>query len=112
MGFMSNGKWNNRSWVTETLEKQGLVDIEIKAQTIPSNWANLREFMDSIMSKIMATFPLKLWDKDDQKDLDLSYSQPWRASYWVNTGMILHLSLRWLHSLLQLESEVNKYVKE
>jgi SAM-dependent methyltransferase len=67
MGLLSDGKWNNRSWLVETLEKQGLVNIQIDVQPMPLEWLNVQEFMDSTFPKMMGMFPLKLWSKDDQE---------------------------------------------
>lgn len=60
MKFLSDGAWENRLWVIETLEKQGLIDVTAVAHLMLMRWNKVQEFMDSTFPIMMSMFPLKL----------------------------------------------------
>ncbi|KAM0196439.1 hypothetical protein ACHAPC_000154 [Botrytis cinerea] len=63
---LKDGAWENRLWVIETLEKQGLIDV--KAVVHPMlRWNKVQEFMDSTFPITMSMFPLKLWTEGDRE---------------------------------------------
>ena len=66
MKLLSDGAWENRLWMIETLEKQGLIDM--KAVVHPMlRWNKVQEFMDSTFPITMSMFPLKLWTEGDRE---------------------------------------------
>jgi len=66
MAGMSDGAWDNRSWVKETLEKRGFENVKIDVQRVDMEWSNVQELQDSIFPKMMSMAARKLWRKDDQ----------------------------------------------
>ena len=67
MTLMSEGAWDNRSWVIENLEKQGLVEVEAEVHPMSMKLASVEEFMDSTFPTTTTMFPLKPRDKEDQE---------------------------------------------
>ncbi|KAF7961130.1 hypothetical protein EAE96_000797 [Botrytis aclada] len=59
--------WENRLWVTETLEKQGLFDAKAVVHPMSMKWNKVQEFMDSSFPIMMSIFPLKLWTEGDRE---------------------------------------------
>jgi len=66
MELMSDGGWDNQSWVKNTLEKHGFEDVQIDVQPMPMRWKNLQELMGTSFPKMMSMTPTKLWSKEDQ----------------------------------------------
>ncbi|TEY85739.1 hypothetical protein BOTCAL_0013g00470 [Botryotinia calthae] len=67
MKFLSDGAWEDRSWVIETLEKQGLMEVKAVVHPMLMKWNKVQEFMDSTFPIMMSMFPLNLWTQGDRE---------------------------------------------
>jgi len=65
MSEMSDGSWDNRTWVKETLENHGFENVKIDVKLIDMEWLNVQELKDSIFPKMMSMAPAKIWSKED-----------------------------------------------
>ena len=60
MSEMSDGAWDNRTWVKETLENHGFENVKIDVKLIDMEWSNVQELKDSIFPKMMSMAPAKM----------------------------------------------------
>lgn len=66
MEGMSDGVWDDQSWVRATLEKYRFKNVQLKTQSVPMKWENVQEFLDTSFPKMSSMFVTKTWSKEDQ----------------------------------------------